>query len=126
MKIICKRDSFTLIELITVIVTISILASFGVTQYKKAVEKARKAEATSMMELIRKAEIIYHAENGFFTSDFNALEKNTGIRLPSESKHFTYKVNNPSNPDAAEIIATSKTGGRNYKMKIKPSKVESF
>ena len=58
------RKGFTLIELIVVIIIVGILASVGMTQYTKVVEKGRAAEARLILGSLRTAEVAENIENG--------------------------------------------------------------
>ena len=62
------RKGFTLIELIVVIIIVGILASVGMTQYTKVVEKGRAAEARLILGSLRTAEIAEEVENGAYTT----------------------------------------------------------
>ena len=60
------KKGFTLIELIVVIIIVGILASVGMTQYTKVVEKGRAAEARLILGSLRTAEIAENIENGAY------------------------------------------------------------
>ena len=68
-----KRQAFTLIELIIVVIVIGILATLAVPQYMKATERAKIAKAKNAIALISKAEKLYRAENDTYitTSDWS-------------------------------------------------------
>lgn len=51
---------FTLVELIAVIIILGILAAVGIPQYRRAMERARGAEAYSGLANIQEAEKIYY------------------------------------------------------------------
>lgn len=69
-----KRSGFTLIELLVVVLIIGILASMAIPQYFKVVEKARVAEAMSLISSIKSAQERYMASGGGYTQDFNTLD----------------------------------------------------
>lgn len=56
--------SFTLIELIIVIIIVGILASLGLTQYSSVVEKSRLVEAKIRIGVMRNLAYQYYLENG--------------------------------------------------------------
>jgi prepilin-type N-terminal cleavage/methylation domain-containing protein len=69
-----RRKGFTLIELLVVVLIIGILASIAIPQYFKVVEKARVAEAMSVIAGIKSAEERFLAKGGLYTSDFTQLD----------------------------------------------------
>ena len=62
------RKSFTLLELLIVVIILAILATFAVPQYLNAVERTKISKACSALKLILKAEIMYRAENNNYLS----------------------------------------------------------
>ena len=93
-----NKKGFTLIELLVVVLIIGILASIAIPQYFKVVEKARVAEAMSVISAVKSAEERYLAKGGAYTSDFTQLD----ILYPGMSaasvttKFFTGIVNAPA------------------------------
>ena len=69
-----NKKGFTLIELLVVVLIIGILASIAIPQYFKVVEKARVAEAMSLISSVKSAEERYLARGGVYTSDFTQLD----------------------------------------------------
>ncbi len=59
-----NKRGFTLIELLVVVLIIGILAAVAVPQYQKAVEKARAAEAITVLNTLQKAVDLYVLEHG--------------------------------------------------------------
>ena len=59
-----NKQAFTLIELLVVVLIIGILAAVAVPQYQKAVEKARAAEAITLLNSIQKEIDAYVLANG--------------------------------------------------------------
>ncbi|MHB0997437.1 MAG: type IV pilin protein [Elusimicrobiales bacterium] len=68
------KKGFTLIELLVVVLIIGILASIAIPQYFKVVEKARVAEAMSLIASVKSAEERFLARGGTYTSDFTKLD----------------------------------------------------
>ena len=89
----CLPKGFTLIELLVVVLIIGILAAVAVPQYQKAVEKARMAEARTILNTIYKGYQLcilqFGADSGKCTLDpdnakdaTNNLLTNMDIALP--------------------------------------------
>lgn len=85
-----KKDAFTLLELIMVVIIIAILVSIALPQYTKSTERAKDQEAITNLNLIKTAELIYYAElgqiygpQGYDGGNNNANESaiNTALRL---------------------------------------------
>jgi prepilin-type N-terminal cleavage/methylation domain-containing protein len=58
------KRGFTLLELIIVIIIIGVLATLGLTQYGRMVERSRGAEARSILGDLRKFAAAFRLENG--------------------------------------------------------------
>jgi type IV pilus assembly protein PilA len=85
------KNGFTLVEIIIVIVIIGILASVGLTQYAKAVEKERAAEARMILGTLRSAEVSDYMDTGGYVA-LNSL----GVSAPTAcvtTHFFSYACN---------------------------------
>ena len=104
-----RCGAFTLIELLVVVLIIGILAAIALPQYEKAVEKARAAEAITLISALEKAVDRYILENGisniaesFLPDAVNPPLLSLDIEIPCEAssegfsgcftKHFIYSA----------------------------------
>ena len=107
------EQGFTLLELLMVVIIIGILAAVAIPQYLKTREKARMAEAISLLGQIRSSETRYYAENDNYVavSDFSTTNPldfdptdTAGAQL------FTYSVVSGAGTDF-QAIAKRVLGG---------------
>lgn len=74
-----RNNAFTLVELLIVIVIIGILVTIAIPQYQGMIIRSRiAAELYSTVDMIRKAEDIFYAENNFYAA---AVDGVTGYDL---------------------------------------------
>lgn len=111
-----KRTGFTMIELLVVIVIVSVLATLGVTQYTRVIEHSRQAEAVTILDQIRGAQLRYILDNPTsstaFTQNWNDLDIDQPI-----GKYFTYDIASAISAATAAIATrntTNNPGYRNY------------
>ncbi|TYB31226.1 MAG: prepilin-type N-terminal cleavage/methylation domain-containing protein [Candidatus Mcinerneyibacterium aminivorans] len=119
-----NRKGFTLLELVTVIIIVGILAAAGVPLYLNYVEDAKIARAKATIDAIYSAERVHYQKEGSFwpsgstesdidvTDGTDEIETNLGIKLdPSIANDWTFTINNAGNADALTITANGKSGG---------------
>ncbi len=111
-----KRKGFTLIELMIVLIIIGILATVGIVQYQSAVEKARGAEAKSVLNHLRQKCAALYYEGGIDACTGNNAvnlsigDTSSGAEVPGPtqcrpSHYFVYRVV-PVGVDGANFTAT--------------------
>jgi len=75
------KKGFTLIELLVVVLIIGILASIGIPQYFKAVERSRVTEATNAFANIKNSQERFFSRMNVYTNSWDDLDitmKNVG------------------------------------------------
>ncbi len=91
-----QRKSFTLIELVVIIMIIGILVSISLPNFVRTFERARNHEASVNLRLIKAALEIYHSNTGlwypndgspgmFYQSDINEINNTLNIDVPPET-----------------------------------------
>jgi prepilin-type N-terminal cleavage/methylation domain-containing protein len=117
-----KRRSFTLIELLIVLVIIGIVVVLAVPQYKLFVIKAQSSDAKVMLRTIADAVWRYYIETGQFPSPegpdgFEGFWSAIGLKAPSSKYYFWGIGASPGNSAPYEVIAYSRacfSGGNLY------------
>lgn len=107
------RKGFTLIELLVVVLIIGILASIAIPQYFKVVEKARVAEAMSVIASIKSAQERYLARGGNYAASFTDLDVSyanmTAANLPTKFFNATIAAGADANGPTFQITVTRHT-----------------
>jgi prepilin-type N-terminal cleavage/methylation domain-containing protein len=100
-----SKTGFTLIELIIVVIILGILASIGLIQFLKTIERGRSAEARKILGSIRAAQGTYRLENSAYTTD-TALLTITFPTSCTSTHYFSYSLA----ADSATAIRCSSGG----------------
>jgi len=112
------KKSFTLLELVVVIIILGVLATLGLTQYGSMVERGRIGEAIANLGDMRKLAIAYRLANGSVTGMANA-DVNIGTaadQLPNwpncrSTHYFTYFIDTAQADPVVRGIAVRCTSG---------------
>ncbi|MFH2144420.1 MAG: prepilin-type N-terminal cleavage/methylation domain-containing protein [Candidatus Omnitrophota bacterium] len=108
-----KRQGFTLVELLMVVIIIGILVTLAVPNYYKSIERAKAGKAKAACDAIRKAQLQYRAFNDTYASDIADL---SDYDLPDELSDgsdgdWTYDV---SSADTAGVTITAERASGPY------------
>jgi len=101
-KVLRKKKGFTLIELMTVVIIVGILASVSVPLYRAQVKKAIASEGTALVGSVRSAQRIYYAEHNEYTADKTDLNLET-----FDNKYFDWADVTLSSVTATTFTATA-------------------
>ena len=103
-----NKKSFTLIELVIVVLIIGVLAVIGMPSYTKAKERVLDKEAKSNLALIQAAEKIYRMEAGHYyppagtDSAIASINTNLKLNLPSATS-WSYAVTSTNQTTASRL-----------------------
>ncbi len=65
---------FTMVELVTVIVIIGILAAFGIPRLPRTVERSKASEAFKYLDSVRASQERYQAQHGTYSDELTSLD----------------------------------------------------
>ncbi len=105
-----KRDGFTLIELMIVILIIGIIATLAIPRFMRATAKARKKEVFGIMRQIYILETSYYMAEGEYAPSTGPNQiPIIGFREPSYKRRYDYTVRAGASGNIANsmhIVAT--------------------
>jgi len=101
-RILKRKKGFTLIELMTVVIIVGILASVSVPLYRAQVKKAIASEGIALVGSVRSAQRIYYAENDAYTDDKDNLNLET-----FDNKYFDWDDLTLTDVTATTFTATA-------------------
>jgi prepilin-type N-terminal cleavage/methylation domain-containing protein len=85
------RAGFTMIELLTVVIIVGILATLSTGTFMRAMEAGRQGEAKNILGSLYQAEILYFEEHQTYSDDESALMTVTPAD-DSIEHFFTYRI----------------------------------
>ncbi len=115
------RAAFTLLELLTVLIIIGILAALSLPNLLKMKEKSYDNEAKASLKLIQAAEKIYYMQNGFYypysaaTVTNSLLNTNLKVFLPTSTVNWNYTTTTGT---GAATATRNITSGRYWSISI--------
>jgi len=112
-----RNFAFTLIELILVVVIVVILASVAIVRFGPVAERARSAEAYSVLSNIASAQSAYYVEKDAYTTVWSQLDLFDSAPL---SDNFTFSLNAANYGKAA---CKPGKGNTNYCMSYSGNKI---
>lgn len=112
------RRGFTLIEIITAVAVLALVASIALPNYKSSVFRAQRVEAVVNLESMNIAQASYMGSNDVYASDFSVLDfdsegQQTSARVFS-GRRYTYTLSQPWGDHSWMCTATAELDGDDW------------
>jgi type IV pilus assembly protein PilE len=102
-----QQRGITLIELLTVITIVGILASIAIPSYLEQVRRGRQASAKAMLHEVLQHEERFYSENNTFTSNMADLGYGAGPYLSENGTHTITLAAGPSGNLATSVTISA-------------------
>ena len=124
-----NKKSFTLMEIIIVIVLISVVAAFGIPSYRRAILRSRERQAIVNLELIHAAASFYGTQAGGFlpgnNRDIDFINQNFGLRVAATNGTvYEYDSADPASFDI-KVEITNLGGGSFFDIQMDEGPISS-
>jgi type IV pilus assembly protein PilE len=105
-----KQSGVTLMELLTVVAVIGILASVALPSYRRYLQRAQRTDATSALLRVQTAEEKRYLQLGSYTTNLTAAPP-TGLGLLATSERGYYNLSVATTTTGYTVTATPVSGG---------------
>lgn len=111
-----RQDGYTLMDVMTVVLIMGVLASLGLNQYGKYVARAKRPETVMAFRSIASAQREYLLTHGRYAGTFSELgfKMESGAAIsPTEIQGYTYnyRIMQDDGPRSWYVIATGDIDG---------------
>ena len=102
-----SERGITLLELLTVILIVGILAAIAVPIYTNYMQRARRVDAKTALEQVRATQEMWRAEKGGYSTVQAALQTTMGAPLTAISNYYTWQFSGTLNANSwtAQAVA---------------------
>jgi prepilin-type N-terminal cleavage/methylation domain-containing protein len=113
-----RQDGFTLIEAMTVVLIVGLLASVAMPSYSRYLVKARRTEAVIGLHRIwDMQQAYYHNHDETYADDFDSLGFYGFERIDEHTvkgPRYTFRISQPWGPESWYVSATANVDGDDW------------
>jgi len=119
-----NKKSFTLMELLVVIILIAIIAAFAIPDYSKSLRKMQVKHMVSQLSILHAANIHFSTYYDHYCDGDPALtladiNTNLNINLISNGETYTYDTTGDTDADKPTTYVASAAYGSDYTLKMR-------